>query len=167
MQDPLANRDELSGEIYDRSRGAKASPQGGHDVARQTLHYPVLVVDDDWAIRESLRLMLEDEGYAVSEARDGVEALAALRASSDAQVALLDLMMPRMSGEQVLENVQRDEHLQARVAFIVITADQGQVSKELRQQLAARRIPILDKPLDIDDVLTHVAAAEQRLPPAS
>ncbi len=165
MQDPPAYRDGLTGEIYDRSRAAEASPQGGHEVPLQSSHYPVLVVDDDWAIRESLRLMLEDEGYAVSEARDGVEALAALRASPDAQVVLLDLMMPRMSGEQVLQNVQRDQHLQARVAFIIITADQGRVSKELRQQLTARRIPILDKPLDIDDVLAHVASAEQRLPP--
>jgi CheY-like chemotaxis protein len=126
---------------------------------------PVLVVDDDWAIRESLRLMLEDEGYAVSEARDGVEALAVLRASTGAQVVLLDLMMPRMSGEQVLENVRSDQRLQARVAFIIITADQGRVSKGLRQHLAEYRIPVLGKPLDIDDVLAHVASAEKRLFP--
>lgn len=167
MQDPLAYQDELVGNVREWTRTAKGDPRAapGHEVSRQAAHHLVLVVDDDRAIRQSLRLMLEDEGYLVAEAHDGVEALASLRASADPRVVLLDLMMPRMTGEEVLGQVERDAHLLGRLSFIVITADPGRVTKELRQRLAVLRIPVLGKPLDIDDMLAHVASAEQRLPP--
>lgn len=167
MQDPLAYQDELAGDIPVWTRTAQDDPQTtpGQEASRQSVHHPVLVADDDRAIRQSLRLMLEDEGYPVAEARDGVEALATLSASADPHVVLLDLMMPRMTGEQVLAQAERDAQLHTRVAFIVITADPARVTKELRQRLAALRIPVLGKPLDIDDVLARVASAQQRLPP--
>jgi DNA-binding response OmpR family regulator len=58
----------------------------------------VLVVDDDETIRDVLQLLLEDEGYRVLLARDGIEALAvALVQQLDA--ILLDLAMPRLTGE--------------------------------------------------------------------
>ncbi|HEX6818479.1 MAG TPA: response regulator [Ktedonobacterales bacterium] len=166
MQDPPAYRDETTGDFREWSRAARGNPhvKPGQEVS-QPAHRSVLIVDDDWAIRQSLRLMLEDEGYPVAEARDGVEALSALRASADPYVVLLDLMMPRMTGEQVLGTVERDSHLQGRLAFIIITADLGQVNRELRHRLATLRIPVLGKPLDIDDVLARVASAEQQLPP--
>lgn len=57
----------------------------------------ILVVDDDPHLREALRTLLEDEGYRVEEAADGVEALDVIdRCHVD--VVLLDLQMPRLDG---------------------------------------------------------------------
>jgi len=125
----------------------------------------VVVVDDDDAIRESLGLMLADEGYAVTMAQDGVEALEALRAADRPMVVLLDIMMPRLGGEGVLREVQRDARLASRHAFIVVTANPHTLTSGLREQLGALGIPILPKPVDIDDLLAAVAQARRRLPP--
>jgi CheY-like chemotaxis protein len=62
----------------------------------------VLIVDDDPEIRESMRMVLEDEGYHVREAADGVAALDELHRDQQPCVVLLDLMMPRMNGWEFL-----------------------------------------------------------------
>ena len=63
----------------------------------------VLVVDDEELVRSTARAVLRDAGYAVVEAADGVEAMAICRRDSgQLSAVLLDMTMPRMSGEQVL-----------------------------------------------------------------
>ena len=57
----------------------------------------VLVVDDDKAVRESLRRSLEFNGYEVSLATDGAEALAGI-GTTDPDVVVMDVMMPRLDG---------------------------------------------------------------------
>jgi CheY-like chemotaxis protein len=57
----------------------------------------ILVVDDDHGIRESLRTLLELEGYEVELAEDGVQALLILE-TYPVQLILLDMRMPRMDG---------------------------------------------------------------------
>ena len=85
----------------------------------------VLVVDDDESIRESLGMVLEDEGFVVAEARDGSEALAWLRAHrGQVQVILLDLMMPVLDGEGFLKLKEQDPAL-AALPGVVITAGGG------------------------------------------
>jgi CheY-like chemotaxis protein len=123
----------------------------------------VLVVDDDVAIRESLRLMLEDEGYTVAEARDGLETLAVLRSATRPMVVLLDIWMPRLDGQAVLREVVRDTRLQRNYAFVVITANPHLLQPTFRELLATLGIPVLDKPIDLDALLECVAAAARRL----
>lgn len=146
------------------------SPPGGPDphsalsqAARDELHNPVLVVDDDRAIRDSLRMVLEDAGYTVVEASDGMEAMGVLRGATRPMVVLLDIMMPRMTGEDVVREVARDPRLQANHSIVIVTANRHALSPSFRAQLERLGIPILDKPPDIDDVIDHVARAEQRL----
>ncbi len=83
---------------------------------------PILIVDDDEAIRETLRFLFEDAGYDVEEAEDGVAALARLRASARPMVVLLDLMMPRMNGDQMLATVADDPILRTFHVYIMVTA---------------------------------------------
>src|SRR4030081_2307893 len=65
---------------------------------------PVLVVDDDPDIRETLRFVLEDAGYPVYTAENGKEALAILASAERLPgLILLDLMMPVMSGAEMLK----------------------------------------------------------------
>jgi two-component system response regulator MprA len=66
----------------------------------------VLVVDDDHDIREALASILREEGFAVREARDGLEALEQV-ALSEPDVMLLDLMMPVMNGWEVIKSLRR------------------------------------------------------------
>lgn len=66
----------------------------------------VLVVDDEALIRAAIADAMEGMGMAVTEARDGVEALDALAAGLRPCLAIVDLMMPRMSGEEFARTVR-------------------------------------------------------------
>lgn len=69
---------------------------------------PVLIVDDDDDMRETLRVCLEEEGFVVRTARNGLEALEQLARSGLPGLILLDLMMPEMNGWEVLEHLRND-----------------------------------------------------------
>lgn len=122
----------------------------------------VLVVDDDTDIRETLRLALEDEGYSVHEAEDGMIALRALRESSHPLVVLLDLMMPRLDGEGVLRAAVADERLRRHV-YVMVTAKYQSLPTSLRSLISTLDVPVLPKPVDLDDLLNTVADASGRL----
>jgi CheY-like chemotaxis protein len=66
----------------------------------------VLVVDDDADIRDLMKIILESEGYRVDVASDGIDALEQLQAGTRPALILLDLMMPRMDGEQFLKEMR-------------------------------------------------------------
>jgi CheY-like chemotaxis protein len=108
----------------------------------------VLVVEDDFAIRETLRELLEDEGYDVSWASNGREALELL-AHRAPRVILLDLMMPVMDGWEFRVAQQKDPAL-ARIPVVVISADHA-----LDQKVAALAVDgWLAKPFELDALLT-------------
>jgi CheY-like chemotaxis protein len=82
----------------------------------------ILVVDDDPDIRESLREVLEDEGYEVACVGNGREALDHLKAASPPPcVILLDLMMPVMDGWQFRREQKQIPEI-ANIPLVVITA---------------------------------------------
>ena len=82
----------------------------------------LLVVDDDYGVLDAIKEVLEDEGYEVSLAADGLEALKELRLGQRPCIILLDLMMPVMNGWDFRQEQLRDEIL-ASIPTIVITAD--------------------------------------------
>ena len=83
----------------------------------------ILVVDDDRDIRECLHEALEDCGYAVVEAVDGLDALEQIRATNDLpNLILLDLMMPRMNGVEFRAEMAKEARLNG-VPVLVLTAD--------------------------------------------
>ncbi len=104
----------------------------------------VLVVDDDEAIREAVADVLRDEGYRVTSARNGEQALSELRGAEPPDLMLLDLMMPVLSGWEVLEEMAGDERL-ARIPVVVVSAMAGPHSHEH-----------LLKPIDLDRLLATV-----------
>jgi CheY-like chemotaxis protein len=120
----------------------------------------VLIVDDDPNTRRMVREVLELEGYTVSTAEHGGPALGQMRASPVPLLVLLGLMMPVVTGEQVLEEVAADTTLAARHRIIMITgafvrASQGRVA-ELRRQLD---VPLLSQPVKVAELLPAVEAA--------
>src|SRR5258706_3067354 len=128
---------------------------GGGDVGGKK-QVRVLVVDDDYAIRETIRALLEDEGYAVVEAQDGMAALESLR-DGPPSVVLLDLMMPRLDGAGVLGAVAGDKRLASRHAYVLVTATSQTLPLAFVNLLSNLAIPVLRKPFDIDAVLDAVA----------
>lgn len=123
----------------------------------------VLVVDDDAAIRETLRFILEDVGYTVLEERDGLGALQRLRRSKKPMVVLLDLMMPRLSGADVLKEIIGDAHLAKRFAFVLVTASDQAFPRPLAGLLTKHSIPKISKPWDIEHLLKIVATAAEQI----
>ena len=88
----------------------------------------VLVVDDEPDVLLLCRVNLEFEGYEVMEAADGVEAMSRVRERRP-DVILLDVMMPRMDGWQVLTELKSDERLRD-IPVVMLTAkvqDQDQI----------------------------------------
>jgi CheY-like chemotaxis protein len=117
----------------------------------------VLVVDDDLEIRETIRDVLEEEGYRVDLAANGVEALALLRALSKEgpnwpSLILLDLMMPEMNGWQFCEAQSKDDALRT-IPVVVISA----ASSVDKKNGAIRGRTVLKKPIELARLLDVVA----------
>ncbi len=109
----------------------------------------VLVVDDDVDTRAILRLALEDEGFTVDSAGDGLSALQKIRDATP-DLIILDLNMPRMSGEDFLYAWRAGVETPG-VPVIVITA----ASKALKpEDLGVDAL--LTKPFDLDVLARHV-----------
>jgi two-component system, OmpR family, response regulator CpxR len=110
---------------------------------------PILVVDDDPDIRETLRFVLEDAGYSVYLAENGKEALDLLAATEPPPgLILLDLMMPIMSGDEMLRALKA-VHALATIPVTIVTASGAPMPKEASG--------LLKKPLDLDALLRVVA----------
>ena len=111
----------------------------------------LMVVDDDDDIREAMDLALGAEGYVVTTAADGVAAWALLQGGAQPDLILLDLMMPRWDGEQLLTALADSEH--ASIPVIVMSGhDSG--AKRAR---ALGAVAILPKPVDLETLLATVA----------
>ncbi|HEU5344905.1 MAG TPA: response regulator [Ktedonobacterales bacterium] len=82
----------------------------------------VLIVEDDPAIRQMLSVALELEGYEVSALCDGAEVIHTLREAEGRVVTLLDLMMPRVTGWEVCEQLSAEPELAARHAIVIMSA---------------------------------------------
>jgi CheY-like chemotaxis protein len=112
----------------------------------------VLVVDDDPDILEIVTVVLDLYDVPAVTASDGIEALAAMRGSGELGLVLLDLMMPRMNGVDVLAAMKRDPRL-ATMPVIVIS---GNYHTE-QEVLAMGADEYLVKPIDVD-VLIHAVS---------
>jgi CheY-like chemotaxis protein/two-component sensor histidine kinase len=107
---------------------------------------PVLIVDDDRTLRETLRFLLEGEGYTVVEAEDGERGLRAVAEHAPGAV-VVDLTMPVMDGWEFVDRIRRDEQSGA-MPICVLSG-------------VARHAPstaslVLQKPIAIDRLLSFL-----------
>jgi DNA-binding response OmpR family regulator len=123
----------------------------------------ILVVDDDRSIRETLRVVLQDEHYEVLEAEDGQVALKILQASSEPLVVLLDLRMPVLDGTGVLSAVAADPRLSNRHAILMITANRDSIADRTSQLLKQLQVDVIPKPFDLDGLIDTVDQTARRL----
>ena len=109
----------------------------------------ILICDDEPALRELIRATLDD-GYRFAEASDGITALELVR-EVEPDVVILDLMLPRLGGLEVLARLRADEQLR-QVPVLVITA-----WNETREDvLAAGAADFATKPFDPEALKTSI-----------
>lgn len=113
----------------------------------------MLIVEDDEAIRETLADILQYEGYVVSTACDGREALLRLRSGIAPALILLDLMMPRMNGwEFRTEQLSRQEL--AGIPIVILSG----AHDAHRQATMLNANGFLSKPIEVIRLLELVRA---------
>ncbi len=108
----------------------------------------VLICDDSIIARNSLKNMLLNENCIIEFAIDGIDSLKKI-SDLNPDLVLLDLLMPGMSGMEVLENLKK---LDISVPIVVISADVQNSTKKLCTDLGA--IDFLNKPPKIHDVIS-------------
>lgn len=116
----------------------------------------VLVVDDSETARTLTRHMLAFEGHVVHEAKDGKQALRMLEQGLFAEMILLDLNMPRMTGFQFLEAAPG---VVSRTPVFVVTVAGGKDQVERCKSLGVRGF--FSKPLRREQLLRAVEAVQK------
>jgi chemotaxis protein histidine kinase CheA/ActR/RegA family two-component response regulator len=147
---PLLDVAELARSPHERSLRAAAEARAGN-----TRRSRVLVVDDSMSVRRAVATLLEDQGYEVALARDGLEAVKSLEAARP-DVLLTDLEMPNMNGLELTAHLRSRPEL-AGLPVIMITS--RSMDKHRRQALSAGVDVYLTKPYTDFELLQHVAAA--------
>ena len=89
----------------------------------------ILIADDNENIREALTYLLEDEGYALSLAKDGAETLRKVREVLP-DILFLDVMMPEINGYDVCRAIKTDPSLKG--IYVIMLTAKGQVAEQER-----------------------------------
>jgi CheY-like chemotaxis protein len=125
--------------------------------ATQTRPYSILITDDDPGSRESLRSIVEPEGFRTVLADSGEQALDILR-DEPVHLAMLDMHMPRLTGLETLELIHQ---VNAVLPCILVTADANEGL--MRQAFRARAYSVIPKPVSKNVVLYTVVRALMRV----
>ena len=96
----------------------------------------ILIIEDEELIVDLLQKKLTIEGYTVSVARNGEEGLKLMRESKP-DIILLDIIMPKKGGFEVMEEMQKDKELK-KISVIVISNSGQPVELDRAQKLGAR-----------------------------
>ena len=112
-----------------------------------------LVVDDSSAMRALLRMALKRQGFEVSEAKHGLDALSVLAASGDFDLILIDWNMPEMDGFELLRRI-RAEPRRDRTQIMMVTTETGMA--QISEALSAGANDYIMKPFTFEVVTDKV-----------
>jgi CheY-like chemotaxis protein len=124
----------------------------------------VLVVDDEPNVREYLKTVLEDAGFCVLTAGDGVEAFEIIRKERPDFISL-DLVMPKKSGQKLLYELRHDAEL-SRIPVLIVTAHakdelgKGELEDMMKNMVISGPGTYLEKPVD---PLSYVRSIQRAL----
>lgn len=124
------------------------------------MDYKLLLVDDDRDVVENLSRRLQAEGYRVETAHDGQEALQKV-ATANPDVIILDLMLPKLNGFEVLKEV-REKHKGKWRPVIIISAKSEMESLKRCYNLEADHY--ITKPFTVDDLVRGVKVMISLIP---
>ena len=117
----------------------------------------ILVVDDERAVRESLRRALELEGYEIELADDGQEALYRLESQAEPDAVVLDVLMPGFDGLEVCKRLRR---LGSKLPVLMLTARDAVENRVAG--LDAGADDYLTKPFALEELLARIRALLRR-----
>ncbi len=115
----------------------------------------VFVVDDEPDIRDSVKTLLEQEGYAVETAENGPQFIEKAKKSVP-DLVLLDIMMPGMGTREILERL-KEESIKVKIIFLtVVRLSEGEKNLLLKM---ANIVDYITKPFDLNDLIGRVRKA--------
>ncbi len=117
----------------------------------------ILVVDDERAVRESLRRALELEGYEIELANDGQEALYRLESQAEPDAVVLDVLMPGLDGLEVCKRLRRSG---SKLPVLMLTARDAVENRVAG--LDAGADDYLTKPFALEELLARIRALLRR-----
>jgi DNA-binding response OmpR family regulator len=120
----------------------------------------ILIAEDDAISRRVLKARLINWGYEVIESRDGKEAWTAIQQQPSPLLAVLDVMMPGMSGFEVCEATRKREHDIPPYLILLTTKNRRE---DVRTGFAAGADDYLTKPFDPDELLARVRVGARML----
>jgi len=113
----------------------------------------IMVVDDEESIRMLVSAVLSREGYEIITAIDGKDCLEKLKTAKP-DIILLDMMMPNMSGREVLEKIRADKNLKSRKVAFLTVARFSEAGINTLKKLNA--LDYITKPFDNADLVKRV-----------
>jgi CheY-like chemotaxis protein len=116
----------------------------------------ILVVDDEYAMVEALSALLEDEGYQVATAANGEEALLCLSDGLTPDAVLLDVMMPKLDGREVLRQLRADPKYSAIPVILMSAASVPLSGEPMRDTI------FLPKPFDLPRLLRVLSSIDPK-----
>jgi DNA-binding response OmpR family regulator len=119
---------------------------------RTPVNKNILIAEDELYIIESLRFILEQEGYSVSEVHDGKHVMNCVR-SAPPHVLILDLMLPNKNGFEILKELKSDAAIK-NVTVLMLTAKGQQQDRTTARQLGVDAF--ITKPFSNREVLECV-----------
>ena len=131
------------------------SAHAGLPVERSLTVPKILLVEDEEGLGEALEYQLEREGYAVERYTDGAVGLERFNARG-ADLVLLDLMLPGMSGEEICREIRR----RSSVPIIMLTARDTEIDKVVGLELGAD--DYVTKPFSTRELLARIRAVLRR-----
>ena len=144
VQPPLATRP---------AAPAQQAPAAARGPLRSGARPRILIADDDQEVLSMLTMALGDD-YEVTTAQDGIEAIERL-VDCEPDLVLLDVMMPRMNGYQILQSIRRNRHF-ATLPVLVISAKATPRDREYAIKLGASHF--LAKPFNLDQLNGLIAS---------
>jgi len=124
----------------------------------------VLIIEDDIDIRELIAEILGEEGYKISTAENGkigLDYLIACDVNERPDCIILDLMMPVMTGIQVLERLQADHPNDLAKIPVIIATAKGSPKEDLKNMPS--NVIKIRKPMDVNELIDTVAKHSNRL----
>lgn len=120
----------------------------------------ILLVEDDKLLRDLLSKKIEKAGYKIECASDGLEGLEALKKNIP-DLVLLDIIMPRKSGFEVIQEMKKDDNL--KDIPIVIVSNSGQPVEIDRAKELGVKDWIVKTEFDLDEVIEKIKKIEEEI----